>query len=247
MPALHAATVCSALESCSGGMSFFCSASTDSRSASSICRISRPCTRMPSCGVMNISFTAFSASATANATLSELTRYVLPSPSKPKRRDDRDDALREQRLEHLHVHALDLAGEQMVHALDDAERMGDDDVRADGAEVVGRKPFENFVRQPVRGGQRELQRGRVRDARAVEVRGGNFLLLGEQLDLRRRAVDEHDADVQRAQHRHVQQQRGEVFVGDDRAVNREDERLLAELRNVLQDAPQVGRFHFSGE
>ena len=32
---------------------------------------------------------------------------------------------------------------------------------------------------------------------------------------------------------------GEVFVGDDGAVHREDERLLAELRNVLQDAPQV--------
>jgi len=28
-------------------------------------------------------------------------------------------------------------------------------------------------------------------------------------------------------------------------VHREDERPLAELRNVLQDTPQVGRFHFS--
>jgi hypothetical protein len=70
------------------------------------------------------------------------------------------------------------------------------------------------------------------------------LLLRERLDLRGRAVDEHDADVQRPQHRHVQQKRGEVFVGDDGTVNREDERFLAKLRNVLQDAPQVGRFHF---
>ena len=31
----------------------------------------------------------------------------------------------------------------------------------------------------------------------------------------------------------------------DGTVNREDERLLAKLRNVLQDAPQVGQFHFS--
>ena len=64
------------------------------------------------------------------------------------------------------------------------------------------------------------------------------------LDLRRRAVDEHDADVQRTQHRDVQQQRREVFVRDDRAVNREDERFLTELRNVLQDSPQVSQFHF---
>ncbi len=67
------------------------------------------------------------------------------------------------------VHALDLAGEQMVHALDDAQRMGDDDVRAGGAQVVGRKPFENFVRQPVGGGERELERGGVGDAGAVEI------------------------------------------------------------------------------
>src|SRR5208282_1595381 len=122
--------------------------------------------------------------------------------------------------------------------------MGDDDVRAGGAEVVGRKAFENLVREPVRRRQRELERGRVRDTGAVKIGGVDFLLLGERLDLRRRAVDEHDADVQRAQHRHIQQQRGEVLVGDNRAVNREDERLLAKLRNVLQDAPQIGRFHF---
>ena len=42
-------------------------------------------------------------------------------------------------------------------------------------------------------------------------------------------------------------ERGEVFVGDNRAVNREHERPLAELRNVLQDAPQVGWFHFNAE
>ena len=91
--------------------------------------------------------------------------------------------------------------------------------------------------------QREIERGRVRDAGAVEVGGLNFLLVSQRLDLRGRAVNKHDADVQRPQHRHVQQQRGEVFVGDDRAVNREDEGLFAELRNVLQDAPQVGQFH----
>ncbi len=55
-------------------MSLFCSASTDSRSATSICRMSRPWTRMPSCVVMKINLMAFSASATATATPSEFTR-----------------------------------------------------------------------------------------------------------------------------------------------------------------------------
>ena len=71
--------------------------------------------------------------------------------------------------------------------------------------------------------------------------GFDVLFFGERFDLRRRAVNQHDADVQRAQHRDVQQDVGEVFVGDDGAVNREDEGLLPELRDVLQDAPQVGR------
>ena len=70
-----------------------------------------------------------------------------------------------------------------------------------------------------------------------------LLLVGERLDLRRRAVHEHDADVQRPQQRHVEQQRREVVVRDDGAVDRQDEGLFAELRDVLQDAPQVGRFH----
>ena len=39
------------------------------------------------------------------------------------------------------------------------------------------------------------------------------------------------------------QQRGEVVVGDDAAVDGEDERLLAELRDVVQDAAQVGELH----
>ena len=73
-PALQAAAAWMALESISGCTSAFCSASTDSRSATSIWRMTRSPTRMPSWVVMKISFMALSASATATATLSELTR-----------------------------------------------------------------------------------------------------------------------------------------------------------------------------
>src|SRR5262249_42987191 len=37
----------------------------------------------------------------------------------------------------------------------------------------------------------------------------------------------------------------EVVVGDDGAVDRHHERLLAELRHVAQDAPEVGRLHLA--
>ena len=53
--------------------------------------------------------------------------------------------------------------------------------------------------------------------------GLTLALFGERPDLRRRAVDQHDADVQRPEQRHVEQQRREVVVGDDVAVDREDE------------------------
>ncbi len=132
---------------------------------------------------------------------------------------------------------------QVVHAVEDADGVGDDGVGAGGAQVIGRKAFEDFVRQAVGGGEGELERGGIGDAGAVEVGGRDLLLGGQRFDLRGGAVDEHDADVQRAQHGDVHQDVGEVLVGDDRAVHVDDERLLAELGDVLQDAPQVGQFH----
>ena len=89
---------------------------------------------------------------------------------------------------------------------------------------------------------RASKRG-IRHAATVEVGRLDVLFVGKRLDLRRRAVDEDDADVERAQHRDVQQDIGEVLVCDDRAVNADDEGPLPELRNVLQDAPQIGWFH----
>ena len=73
-PALQAAAAWMALESISGCTSAFCKVSTDSKSDTGSWRITRLPTWMPSCVVMNISLVALSASATARATPSELTR-----------------------------------------------------------------------------------------------------------------------------------------------------------------------------
>ena len=99
------------------------------------------------------------------------------------------------------------------------------------------------MRQPVGGGQRQLQRLRIRYARAIQVRGFELAFFRQGFDLRRRAVHQHDADVQRAQDRHVQQDVGEVFAGDNRPIHAEHKRPLTKLRDVLEDAPQVGKFH----
>ena len=144
---------------------------------------------------MKINLMALSASATHRHTVG-IHAVRLAVAIETQRRDDRNDALGEQRLEHFHVHAFDFAGEQMVHAMNNAHRMGDDGIRAGGAEVIGRKTFENFVREPVRGGERKIERGRVRDPAAVEIGGLDVLLIGQHLDLRGRAVNEHDTDAQ---------------------------------------------------
>src|ERR1035441_4923010 len=55
----------------------------------------------------------------------------------------------EQLLEHLDVHPFDLAGEQVIHAVQNAEWVGDDGIGARGAQVNRRKALEDLVRQPI--------------------------------------------------------------------------------------------------
>ena len=57
-----------------------------------------------------------------------------------ERGNDRHDTLRQQRLEQVNVHALDLAGEEVIHAVNDAHRMCRDHVRAGGAQIVADRP-----------------------------------------------------------------------------------------------------------
>ena len=56
-------------------------------------------------------------------------------------------------------------------------------------------------------------------------------------------MHQDDADVQRAEHRYVQQDVGEVLVRDDNPIHGNDERLFPELRNVLKNPAQVCQLH----
>src|SRR5262249_17232115 len=62
---------------------------------------------------------------------------------------------------------------------------------------------------------------------------------------RRSPMNQRHPDVQGAKDRDIQQDVGEVFVGDDRSVEAEDKNLFAKTRDVLEDAAQVGWFHVS--
>ena len=164
----------------------------------------------------------------------------LPVAVEAERRNHRNQTLVQQGLKKFHIQTLDLSGEQLVDAMNDPERMRDDGIRAGRAQVVGRKTLQDLVRETVRGIDGEFQCRRVGDAGAIEVRRLDSLPFGESLNLLRRAVDQHHADVQGTQHRHVQEDVGEVFVRDDASVHRDDECLFAELRDVLENPAQVG-------
>ena len=56
-------------------------------------------------------------------------------------------------------------------------------------------------------------------------------------------MHQDDSNVQRAQDGDIEEDVGKVFIGDNRAIDADDEGLLAEARDVLQDAPQISRFH----
>ena len=115
--------------------------------------------------------------------------------------------------------------------------MGDDRVGAGGSQIVCAQALENLVRQTVGSSQRQLERRRIRDSAAVEVGSGDFLFRGKSLNLRRRPVHQHNADVQRAKDRDIEKDVSEILIGNDRAIDADDEDFFAEARNVLQDAP----------
>ena len=56
-------------------------------------------------------------------------------------------------------------------------------------------------------------------------------------------MHEHEPDVQRAQHGEVDEQVGKVVVGNDGAIEGDDEGLFAEARDVGKNAAEIGNFH----
>lgn len=153
--------------------------------------------------------------------------------------------MRQQRLKELCIDAFHAAGVEVIHALDHADGMRHDHVRAGCAKVVRRQTLEDLVSQAVRRRQRHVERCCIGHASPFEVGGQNLTFVSERSDSLGGAMHEHDTYVQRAEERDVEQQGGQTVADDDPGINRQDEDLLAKLRNVLQDAAQVGKFHVS--
>jgi hypothetical protein len=102
-----------------------------------------------------------------------------------------------------------------------------------------REPFDERVRHARGGADREVERGGVGDAGAVGIGDGDFPRGRELDDLMTDAVHEHDLDAERAQHGDVDEEVAEILVGDDGAIDRDDENLPVKTGDVLQDAAEV--------
>ena len=98
--------------------------------------------------------------------------------------------------------------------------------------------------QSIRCCERHFERRFIRDPTPIEVRGREPLLGRQKLNLSRSPVHQHQTDVQGAQHRNIHQDVAEVLAGYDSPINADDERAFPVLWDVLEDAAQVGEFHF---
>ena len=121
---------------------------------------------------MKMSLVAFSASAMATATLIGVDPVGLAIAVKAERRDHRDNSLRQQRLEQLHIDPLDFASEEVVDTLDDAHGMGDDRVACEAARrSLAERPSRISWVNRLAAVRASLQRVGIGDPRAVQVGG----------------------------------------------------------------------------
>ena len=160
-----------------------------------------------------------------------------------ERRHDRNDSLVEEKLQAGGIDALDLAGVELVHAVEDARGKRDDGVRVDGAQVHGGEALHDLVRDARGRVQADGERVSVGDARAVGVGNHHAEFGGAAFDLVARAVDDDDLDVERTQDGDVEQDVAEILRLDDLAVDGDHESALAETGNILEDAAEVGDLH----
>ena len=158
-------------------------------------------------------------------------------------RDEREDVLREHRLEDRGIDLLDLAGIKMVHSLEAADLSRADGVGNRAAEAGLGKVFEYRLRDERRSFTGERHRGGVDGAFALDVGEHDIMFAGEADELLADAVHKDDLDGQAAEDGDVGDDVREILVGHDRAIDRDDEHVVAEHGDIPEDSPEVGRLH----
>jgi hypothetical protein len=162
---------------------------------------------------------------------------------------DDDVAGVEAARDRLRVHLAHGAGVLVVDAVVHAHRARGDEVPRDG---VDRRARHRRVRQaereqrvhldaePPDRGLHALERGRVGHPQALVVARALPARRELRLDLRARAVDEHDADAGAVQQVQVVRERHEAAFGDQLAAEGDHERAAAEPVEIGRYRPEPG-------
>lgn len=159
------------------------------------------------------------------------------------RRNDRNDSFVEEKAERLGVHALDLAGVLLIHAAEDACGVDDEGVDVGGAEIDGGEPLHDFIGEPDRRINADLQRGFIREADAVGIGDVDSARGGQSLDLMACAMHQDDFDAQRTEHGKIQKDVRKILRVHDLAIHRNHKDALPEEGHILQNFTQVGDVH----
>ena len=122
-------------------------------------------------------------------------------------------------------------------------RVSDDAVGVGRLEIYLRQPFHHLVGKAHRDVDRKLQGRFINHTQAVRAGDLDPLFGGSPLDLPPGAMHDYDPHVQRAQHRDIQKDVGKIFRGKNVAVNREHEKFIAKVRDVLEDAAELRKSH----
>ena len=164
-----------------------------------------------------------------------------------ERRNDGDDAGLNERLEISDIHPLHLAGEFVVLAAANAGGVGDDGIGDGGANIGFRQSVQPVMCQPVGSQDREVQRGRIGYAHAIQIGRGLTALSGEGLDAATGAVHDHDIDIEAAQDGDIHEQMPQGVGDHDGAIDIEHKQPVAKPGDVTENSSEVGGFHSVGQ
>jgi hypothetical protein len=161
----------------------------------------------------------------------------LPGRRVAERRDQQEIAVVEPLSHPARVDATHLSGEPHVDAVEDADRLGGDEIPADHAYArarhrrVGDAEREQCLDAAARVAhafEHAIHRLRVGDAQPLVIAARDVLLLQDRLDLRARAVHDDQPHTEAVQEVQVVHDAEKALVGDDFAAEGDDQRLAAE-------------------
>ena len=192
-------------------------------------------------GCRKMILVAFSASASSCRQQVGVDPQRFSIRTKSERRNHRHDLACDQFVDQFLVDPLNLAGELLVHALDDPDRHGSDRVGHHRLERVLGHTLQDEVGDARGCTDGKVERGGVGRAGPIGIADRLVPQRRQFAQLMADAVDQDDLDRQAAKNSNVDQQVAEIFIGHDLSVDGDDKNLPLKSRDVLRMPRRYGR------